>query len=60
MANAFNSKRGHFKKIVQQVETSYNSFVHAFYAFESPMFYFYNHYNHEGDVTLIPSTMGTF
>jgi hypothetical protein len=34
-------------------------FVHAFYAFESPMFYFYNHYNHEGDVTLIPFTMGT-
>jgi len=23
------------------------------------MFYFYNHCNHEGDVTLIPFTMGT-
>jgi hypothetical protein len=35
-------------------------FVHAFYAFESPMLYFYNHYNHENDVTLIPFTMGTY
>jgi len=32
-------------------------FVRAFYAFESPMFY--NHYNREGEVTVIPSTMGT-
>ncbi len=32
-------------------------FVHAFYAFESPMFY--NHCNHEGDVTIIPFAMGT-
>ncbi len=32
-------------------------FVHAFYAFESPLFY--NHHNHEGDVTIIPFAMGT-
>jgi hypothetical protein len=32
-------------------------FVHAYYAFESPLFY--NHYNHEGDIIIIPSTMGT-
>ncbi len=33
-------------------------FVHAFYAFESPLFY--NHYNCEGDVTIIPSSMGIY
>jgi len=32
-------------------------FVCAFYAFESPLFY--NRHNHEGDVTVIPSTMKT-
>jgi hypothetical protein len=32
-------------------------FVHAFYAFESPMFY--SHRNCEGKVTVIPSAMGT-
>ncbi len=32
-------------------------FVCAFYAFESPLFY--SHRNHEGDVKVIPSTMGT-
>ncbi len=32
-------------------------FVHTFYAFESPLFY--SHHNHEGDVTIIPSAMGT-
>jgi hypothetical protein len=32
-------------------------FVHASYAFESPLFY--SHHNHEGDVTIIPSAMGT-
>jgi hypothetical protein len=32
-------------------------FVHAFYAFESPLFY--NHHNHESDVTVIHSAMGT-
>jgi len=33
------------------------TFVCAFYAFDSPMFF--NHHNHEGDVIVIPSTMGT-
>jgi len=32
-------------------------FVRAFYAFEFPLIY--NHHNREGDVTIIPSTMGT-
>jgi len=32
-------------------------FVHAFYAFESLLFY--NHHNHESDVTIIPFAMGT-
>ncbi len=32
-------------------------FVHAFYAFKSPLFY--NHHNHKGDVIVIPFTMGT-
>ncbi len=32
-------------------------FVCAFYAFEFPMFY--SHHNCEGDVTVIPSAMGT-
>jgi hypothetical protein len=31
-------------------------FVHAFYAFEYPLFY--NHHNCDGNVTIIPSTMG--
>jgi predicted neutral ceramidase superfamily lipid hydrolase len=33
-------------------------FVHAFYAFEFPMFY--RHYNCESNVTIIPSTMETY
>jgi hypothetical protein len=33
------------------------SFLHAFYAFKSPMFY--NHHNHKGDVIVIPFAMGT-
>jgi hypothetical protein len=33
-------------------------FIHAFYAFE--FFLFYCHRNHEGDVIVIPSAMGTF
>jgi hypothetical protein len=33
-------------------------FVHTFYAFESPLFN--NHHNHEGDVIVIPSTMGIY
>jgi hypothetical protein len=32
-------------------------FVRAFYAFESPLFY--SHHNCDGDVMVIPSTMGT-
>jgi hypothetical protein len=32
-------------------------FVCAFYAFESPSFY--SHYNHDDNVVVIPSTMGT-
>jgi hypothetical protein len=32
-------------------------FVYAIYAFEYPLFY--NHHNHDGDITVIPSTMGT-
>jgi hypothetical protein len=30
---------------------------YAFYAFESPLFY--SHHNHESDVIIIPSAMGT-
>jgi hypothetical protein len=30
-------------------------FVCAFYAFESPLFY--NHHNHESDVTVVPFNM---
>ncbi len=45
---------------MQQVETSYNSFlfVYVFYALEFPLFY--NHHNHESHVTMIPSVMGTY
>jgi hypothetical protein len=32
-------------------------FVCAFYVFEYPLFY--NHYNREGDVIVIPFAMGT-
>jgi len=32
-------------------------FVHAFYAFESSMFY--NHFNRDGNITVIPFAMGT-
>jgi hypothetical protein len=34
-----------------------NPFIHAFYVLES--FLFYNHQNCEGDVMVIPPTMGT-
>ncbi len=59
--NAFNSvlKRVIFQEfpivggdIIQLIP-----FVNAFYAFESPSFY--SHHNHDGDVTIIPSTMET-
>ncbi len=50
----FGVKKGHISKlgatsgdIIQLIP-----FVHAFYAFESPMFY--NHHNHEGDIIVIP------
>jgi hypothetical protein len=33
------------------------SIVNLNHAFEFPLFY--NHHNHEGDVTIIPSAMGT-
>ncbi len=33
-------------------------FVHAFYAFESPLFY--SHHNCDGDVIIIPFAMGTY
>jgi len=61
MANAFNFvSRGvifqelHVKggNIIQLIP-----FVHAFYAFEFPLFY--SHCNHEGNVTIIPFAMGT-
>jgi len=32
-------------------------FVHAFYTLESPLSY--SHHNHDGNVIVIPSTMGT-
>jgi hypothetical protein len=61
MANVFNlvSRKVIFQKlhatggdIIQLIP-----FVHALYAFESLLFY--NHHNHEGDVTIIPFAMGT-
>jgi hypothetical protein len=61
MANAFNFvSRGvifqelHVKggNIIQLIP-----FVHAFYAFEFPLFY--SHCNHEGNVTIIPFATGT-
>jgi hypothetical protein len=33
-------------------------FVHAFYAFELPLFYI--HHNHESDVIIIPFVKGTY
>ncbi len=48
----------YFKNFMQQVGTSYNlSPLLAFYAFEFPLFN--NHRNHDGNVTVIPFTMGT-
>jgi hypothetical protein len=61
VGNAFNSV---FRKVIfEKIHvTSENimqiiPFVHAFYAFEYPLFY--NHYNCEGDVIIIPFAMGT-
>jgi hypothetical protein len=54
----FNIKRGHISKTSCNMWGHHTivPFVHAFYAFESPLFY--SHYNRDGDVTVIPSTMG--
>jgi hypothetical protein len=61
VANTFNSmsRRVIFQKlratcgdIIQLIH-----FVHAFYAFKSPLFY--SHHNRESDVTIIPSPTGT-
>ncbi len=61
MANAFNSlsRRVIFQEfhveggdIIQLIP-----FVHAFNTLESPLFY--SHNNHDGDVIVIPSAMGT-
>jgi hypothetical protein len=61
MANAFNSvsKRVIFQKLYVTGGDimQFIPFVCAFYVFESPLFY--NHYNHEGDVIVIPFAMGT-
>jgi hypothetical protein len=61
MANAFNSMS---KGVIFQKLHATNGnimqlipFVHAFYAFESPLFY--SHHNHESDVMIIMSTMQT-
>jgi hypothetical protein len=61
MVNAFNSM---LRRIIFQKLCAINGdiiqlipFVHAFYAFESPMFYI--HRNHEGEVMIIPCTMET-
>jgi hypothetical protein len=59
MANAFNSVS--IRVIFQKLHVTggdimqFIPFVHAFYAFESPLFY--SHHNHEGDVTVIPFAM---
>jgi hypothetical protein len=61
VANAFNLVlRG---VIFQEFRVAYGDimqlipFVHAFYAFEFPLFY--SHHNHENDVMVIPFVMGT-
>jgi hypothetical protein len=60
MANAFNLMS--IGVIFQELHVASGDiiqlipFVHAFYAFESPLFY--NHRNHGSDVTITPSAMG--
>jgi hypothetical protein len=56
MANAFNSV---LRKVIFQKLSAISGdviqlipFVHAFYAFESPLFY--NHHNREGHIIIIP------
>ncbi len=60
ITNAFNlvSKGVIFRKLHASGENiiQFLPFVHAFYAFESLLFY--NHYNHDGNVMVIPSAMG--
>jgi hypothetical protein len=58
VANEFNGKRVIFQElcVTSGDIIQFIPFVCAFYAFESPLFY--NHCNCEGDVTIIPSTMG--
>jgi hypothetical protein len=60
VANAFNSvsKGVIFQKLCTTSEDNIQliPLVHAFNAFESPMFY--NHHNREGDVIVSPLTMG--
>ncbi len=61
VANAFNlvSKEVIFQEIhaIGEDIIQLIPFVRAFYAFESPMFY--NHCKREGEVIVIPFTMGT-
>jgi hypothetical protein len=61
VANTFNLvlKRVIFQKLcaVGGNLIQFIPFVHAFYAFESPLFY--NHHNCEGNIIIIPSIMGT-
>jgi hypothetical protein len=61
MANAFNSvsKGVIFQEhhVVGGEIMQLIPFVHAFYAFESPLFY--NHRNYEDNITIIPFAMGT-
>jgi hypothetical protein len=60
VTNAFNlvSKRVIFRELHALCENiiQFSPFVQAFYAFESPLFY--SHYNHDGNVMVIPSAMG--
>jgi hypothetical protein len=55
----FNVKTGHISNFHAIMGTSYNLilFVYTFYAFEYPLFY--SHHNRDGDIMVIPSTMGT-
>ncbi len=55
----FNVKRGHISRTScsRWKHDTIIPFVHAFYAFEFPLFY--NHHNHEGNIIVIQSIMGT-
>jgi len=59
LSNILCKKRFYFKNFMQQMKILYNSsplFVH-FVQLNLPMFY--NHQNHDGDVTIISFAMGT-